>query len=231
MIPSLTRLLTILVLLMPLSGSNCQSQKIKPMNNTSQDIFQFIEQNNIGEINKYIEQKKDLEIRNSKNETPLMAATYRNDIVIAKLLIGAGANVNAQDKMLNSPFLYAGASGFTEIVKLCVKNGADYKVYNRYGGSALIPACEKGHTETVIELLKDKSFPINHINNLGWTALLEVMVIGKGGIETQTRITKLLIEAGCDVNIPDKDGVTSLVHARRNGYKEIVAMLEKAGAH
>lgn len=231
MIPSLTRLLTILVLLMPLSGSNCQSQKIKPMNNTSQDIFQFIEQNNIGEINKYIEQKKDLEIRNSKNETPLIAATYRNDIAIAKLLIGAGANVNAQDKMLNSPFLYAGASGFTEIVKLCVKNGADYKVYNRYGGSALIPACEKGHTETVIELLKDKSFPINHINNLGWTALLEVMVIGKGGIETQTRITKLLIEAGCDVNIPDKDGVTSLVHARRNGYKEIVAMLEKAGAH
>lgn len=231
MIPLLTRLLTTLIFLIPLSGSKCQSQKINTMQNTSQDIFKAIEQNNMAEIKKYIEQKKDLEVKNSKGETPLMAATYRNDIALAKVLIAAGADVNAQDKILNSPFLYAGASGFTEIVTLCLKNGADYKVYNRYGGTALIPACEKGHTETVIALLKDKNFPINHINNLGWTALLEVMVIGKGGISTQTRITKLLIEAGCDVNIPDKEGVTSLVHARRNGYKEIVSLLEKAGAH
>lgn len=201
------------------------------MATNQQDIFQAVEQNNLSALRGYIDQKKDLEIRNSKGETPLMSATYKNSLPIVKLLIDAGADVNAQDKILNSPFLYAGASGFTEIVRLCVKNGADYKVYNRFGGSALIPACEKGHIETVIELLKDKKFPINHINNLGWTALLEVMVIGKGGIETQTKITELLIDAGCDVNIPDKDGVTSLTHARRNGYKEIVAMLEKAGGH
>ena len=228
---SLTRLSILLVFPVLLCALNCQSQKLKPMTTAQQDIFQAIEQNNIAEIKNYIEQKKDIEVKNSKGETPLMAATYKNSLPIVKLLIEAGANVNAQDKMLNSPFLYAGASGYTEIVKLCVKNGADYKVYNRYGGSALIPACEKGHVETVIELLKDKNFPINHINNLGWTALLEVMVIGKGGIDMQTRITKVLIDAGCDVNIPDKEGVTSLTHARRNGYKEIVSMLEKAGGH
>ncbi|WP_374754733.1 ankyrin repeat domain-containing protein [Dyadobacter koreensis] len=225
------RLSILLISPVLLCALNCQSQKLKPMTTSQQSIFQAVEQNNIHKIKEYIEQKKDLEIRNIKDETPLMSATYKNSLPVVTLLIDAGANVNAQDNILNSPFLYAGASGFTEIVRLCVKNGADYKVYNRFGGSALIPACEKGHIETVIELLKDKKFPINHINNLGWTALLEVMVIGKGGIETQTKITKLLIDAGCDVNIPDKDGVTSLTHARRNGYREIVTMLEKAGGH
>jgi len=195
------------------------------------DIFQSAAQNNTAEIKRYINQGQNLEVKNNKGETPLMAATYQNALSVVELLIHAGANVNAQDKILNSPFLYAGASGYTEIVKLCIKNGADYKVYNRFGGSALIPACEKGHIETVLELLKDKKFPIDHINNLGWTALLEVLVIGKGGIETQTKITRILIDAGCNVNIPDKDGITPLTHARRNGYKEIAMMLEKAGGH
>jgi len=228
---SLTRSLVTLSLLVLASGCNAQPQKLTPMDKTSKDIFLAIENSDINEIKRFIDQKGSLEVKNKKGQTPLMAATYENAISIAKLFIDAGANVNTQDDMANSPFLYAGASGYTEIVKMCVKNGADYKIYNRFGGTALIPACEKGHVETVIELLKDKKFPIDHVNNLGWTALMEVMVIGKGGIEKQTSITKLLIDAGCNVNIPDKEGITALTHARRNGYKDIIKLLEKAGAH
>lgn len=171
----------------------------------------------------------DTEVRDGEGRTPLMLAVYRDNIAAARLLINAGANMNAQDKILNSPFLYAGAEGLTEIVQLCMKAGADYTVFNRYGGSALIPACERGHVETVAALLSDKKFPIDHINRLGWTALLEAVILGSGG-ERHIAVVKMLIAAGANVNIADKDGVTPLAHARKKGQREIARLLEQAGA-
>ncbi|WP_202986169.1 ankyrin repeat domain-containing protein [Pedobacter gandavensis] len=139
----------------------------KTMTDTTNEIFQIIAKQNLSELEHWLAKSPNLELKNQKGETPLMAATYLNQVPMAKLLIAAGANVNTQDGMLNSPFLYAGASGYLEIVKLCLKAGADYQVFNRYNGTALIPACEKGHVAVVEELLKDKTYPINHINRLG----------------------------------------------------------------
>ncbi|RPE14171.1 ankyrin repeat domain-containing protein [Chitinophaga lutea] len=170
-----------------------------------------------------------IETRDGDGRTPLMAAVYHNHINAAKLLIENGANVNAQDKILNSPFLYAGASGFTEIVKMCMKAGADYKVHNRYGGSALIPACEHAHVETVAALLSDKNFPVDHINRLGWTGLLEAIILGNGS-PAHIQVVKMLIAAGANVNIADKDGVSPLAHAKRKGQSAIATLLEQAGA-
>jgi ankyrin repeat protein len=156
-----------------------------------------------------------------------MNATYSNRITLAKMLIDAGANVNQQDNMLNSPFLYAGASGYLEILQLCLKAGANYKVFNRYNGTALIPACERGHIAIVTELLKDKNYPIDHINRLGWTALLEAVILGDGS-DKYVKIVQLLVNAGCDITIKDKEGVDALSHAKKRNFKEITAVLEKA---
>ncbi len=193
------------------------------------DIFAAITGNDEPTVKQWIAQGNNLETRNEKGETPLMAATYKNNIPLASLFIQAGADVNAQDRMLNSPFLYAGATGYLEILRLCLKAGARYDVYNRYGGTALIPACERGHIAIVTELLKDKSFPVDHINKLGWTGLLEAIILGNGGTK-HIQIVQLLIDAGCHVNIADKDGVTPLAHAKSRGFTEIVKILEKAGA-
>ncbi|WP_235324627.1 ankyrin repeat domain-containing protein [Pedobacter lusitanus] len=193
-------------------------------------VFKIISLNEINLLKQWIAEQPDLEIRNDKGETPLITATYANQTEMAKLLIEAGADVNAQDKMLNSSFLYAGASGYLDILKLCIKAGADYTVFNRYYGTALIPACERGHTTVVAELLKDEKFPIDHINKLGWTALLEAIILNNGNSK-QVEIVAMLINAGCNVNLADKEGVTPLTHAKNKKFEPIVLLLKKAGAH
>ena len=125
--------------------------------------------------------------------------------------------------------LITGAEGQLDILKLLVKAGADTKITNRYGGVALIPASERGHTETVKYLLENTDIDVNHINNLGWTALLEAIILGKGGKE-HTEITDMLLKHGADPNIADRNGVTPLMHARERKYNEIEKLLIKAGA-
>ena len=47
---------------------------------------------------------------------------------------------------------------------------------NRFGGIALIPAADRGHVECVREILKTK-IDVDHVNKLGWTALLEAIIL------------------------------------------------------
>ncbi|WP_413289177.1 ankyrin repeat domain-containing protein [Bdellovibrio sp. HCB337] len=191
-------------------------------------LIKAAQNRDLAKIKDLIKTKAKLNIRDSKGRTALLIATENDDVEIARALVKAGADVNLQDDKLDSPLLYAGAAGRLEILKLILADKPNFKVYNRYGGTALIPACERGHVDVVKELLKTK-IDINHVNKLGWTGLMEAIVLSDGGPKHQ-EIVQLLVDAGADLNIPDRDGVTPLEHAKRRGYKEIVKILEKAHA-
>lgn len=162
---------------------------------------------------------------NNKKQSLLMMATYDNNFAVAKILVEKGADVNFQDTIKNSPFLYASASGYTDLVELYLEHGARFDIYNRFGGTGLIPAAEKGHVETVKMLAFAPNYPINHVNNLGWTALLEAIILGDGS-EKYVEIVKILLEAGADKTIADEQNATPFHHARRLGYKEIMNLLK-----
>lgn len=171
----------------------------------------------------------DLNARDSRGRTALMAATYANQPAAVALLLQAGADVDLQDDMLNNPFLYSGAEGLMEILALTHRAGADPTIRNRYGGVAIIPAAEKGHLDAVRYLLDETDVDVNHINDLGWTALLEAIILSDGGPVHQQIIAELIAH-GADVTIADGDGVTPLQHARQRGYREIEAQLIASGA-
>jgi ankyrin repeat protein len=115
-----------------------------------------------------------------------------------------------------------------EMLTIALEGGASAKnITSRYDGTALIAAAHLGHVEVVRILIAAKA-PLNHVNNLGWTALMEAIVLGNGG-SNHTATVKALVEAGADVNIADRQGLTPLQHARRRGYAEMARVLETAG--
>ena len=208
---------------------NATNPMINSVQESNSNLLSAVEKQDAKLVSEILRSKPNLEIKDHQGRTALMIATYNEDTGIAEMLILAGANVNAQDKMLNSPFLYAGASGFVPILKLCLANGADFKVFNRYGGTALIPAAERRHVEVVQILTQTPHFPIDQVNNLGWTAIMEAVVLGSKS-DVQTKIVKILVDAGCDFSIPDNDGITVLQHAKTRSMNDIVEILLQAGA-
>jgi uncharacterized protein len=170
-----------------------------------------------------------IDAQDEEGRTPAMAATYGRHTAAVAVLLEAGADVNIRDEMLNNPFLYAGAEGYLDILKLAYAAGADPTITNRYGGVAIIPASERGHVEVVSYLLAETSIDVNHVNKLGWTALLEAIILSDGGAAHQ-QIVRLLLAHGADPNLADGEGVSPLRHARERGYAEIAALLEAAGA-
>ncbi len=178
-------------------------------------------------VQRLIAGKASIDAVNSNGETPLLIAVQQNHIEIAKALIAAGSNINAQAANKDTPWLLAGASGRTEIIAAMIPAGPDFSIRNRYGGNALIPACERGHVET-IELLLTTKIDVNHVNNLGWTCLLEIVILGDGGARHQ-RAAKLVLAAGADPNLADRDGMTPLAHARRNGQTDVAKLIAAAG--
>ena len=169
----------------------------------------------------------DVNAKDSLGRTPLLLAVEKGDVNMALALLQAGANINAQAANKDTPWLLAGASGRTEILALMVSKGPDFAIRNRYGGNALIPACERGHVSTV-ELLLTTRIDVNQVNDLGWTCLLEAVILGDGGKDHQD-IVKMVLDKGANPNLADKDGVTPLAHAKGKGQKEVAKIIRAAG--
>ena len=195
-------------------------------------LLRSAEQGDLAGVQHQLRSGAAVDTRDARQRTPLLLATWANHPAVAQALIAAGADVNAKDDQHDSAYLVAGAHGRTEILKMTLKrtraHGAGLRSTDRYGGTALIPASEKGHPEAV-RLLIQAGADVDFVNKLGWTSLLEVAILGQDTTAYQD-ITRQLIAAKANVNLPDKNGVTALQHARQRGLTQIVALLVQAGA-
>lgn len=179
------------------------------------------------DVSRLIAAGVDLEARDSQGRTALLLAVAGNHVAVAKALLAAGASPNTQADNRDTPWLLAGASGRAEIVAAMIPLKPDLSLRNRYGGNALIPACERAHVETV-KLLLTSGIDVDHVNDLGWTCLLEIVILGDGGPRHQ-ETAKLVLAAGANPSLADKDGVTPLKHARQRGQAKVAALIEQAG--
>jgi len=173
--------------------------------------------------------KAALEARDANGRTPLHVATFARQRGAVKALLAAGANHAALENGRYDAVTIASVADDEETLALLLAAGASAKlVTSRYDGSALIAAAHLGHDGVVRQLIRAGA-PLDHVNNLHWTALIESIVLGDGGARHQATL-KALLDAGASTKLTDRDGRTPLQLARGRGYTAMVKMLEAAGA-
>jgi ankyrin repeat protein len=183
----------------------------------------------VAEIEQLIKDGEKPNIQDSKSRTPLIVAAYMRHAEAVRALLKLGANANAMDVDKYDIVTISAVANDLPTLRAALDGGASAKnITSRYDGTALIAAAHLGHVEAVKLLIAAKA-PLNHVNNLGWTALMETVVLGNGD-GNHTATVRALVEAGCDVNLADRQGTTPLQHARRRGYVEMARILENAGA-
>jgi ankyrin repeat protein len=171
----------------------------------------------------------DLNARDAHGRTPLMVAAHQGAHAAAAALIAAGANLNALDHDRYDVLTIAAVRDDEAMVRAAIAAGADTGlITSPYAGTALIAAAHLGH-DGVVRALIEGGAPLDHVNNLGWTALIEAIVLGDGG-PRHVATVEALVEAGADPNLADRSGAAPLALARQHGYDALARLLEDAGA-
>jgi ankyrin repeat protein len=184
------------------------------------------ERGDLPAVERLLDDGADVDERRANGRTAVTAAALGDHVDVARVLIAAGADVDLQDSERNNALLVTGQTGSVAMLREVLKASPDFTRTNRYGGVSVIPASERGHVDYVRAVLETE-IDVNHVNNLGWTALLEAVILGDGG-DAHVEIVRLLLAAGADPSIADREGVTALQHARERGYDEMVRLLEEA---
>jgi len=169
------------------------------------------------------------DIRDGYRRTPLHVAAYSAHHEAMRTLAAAGADPNALERDRYDIVTIAAVANDVPTLKAALALGCSAKnITSRYDGTALIAAAHLGHAE-VVRTLITAGAPLDHVNNLGWTALIESIVLGNGG-PRHTETLKALVDARANLNLADRNGDTPLALARSRRYGAMVKLLEQAGA-
>jgi len=178
----------------------------------------------VAAIGDLLESGADPEARDGNGRTPLHVAAFASHDDAVRALIAGTADANALDNQRYDIVTIAAVADDAPMVRLALSLGADPgAVTSPYDGTALIAAAHLGHVE-VVRALIDAGAPLDHVNNLGWTALIEAVILGDGG-PNHVAVAKALVEAGASREIADRSGITPLDHARSRGYAAMVQLL------
>ena len=161
-------------------------------------------------LSNLIEGGADVNAANADGQTALMAVARTGNIASARLLIAKGANVNATELWRGqTALMWAAAEDLPAMAKELLAHGADVN------GRSKTNNWERDVTAEP----RRKYMPLG-----GWTPLLFAARQGSLGV------TKVLVEAGADVNLQDPDLVSPMVTAIVNGHYDVAAYLLEKGA-
>ncbi|AVL73590.1 MULTISPECIES: ankyrin repeat domain-containing protein [Providencia] len=198
-------------------------------NTLAHEFLTAAEQGQLELLKNCLEKGVDINTTNRQGRTAIVNASLNKHYECVSFLISAGADINKQDQTCFNPFLLSCLNDDLTLLRLVLPAKPNLDLLTRFGGVGITPASEKGHVDIVRELLEKTDINVNHTNFVGWTPLLEAIVLNDGG-EKQQQIVKLLLDHGANPHMTDKYGKKPLELAREKGYNEIAELLIAAGA-
>ena len=186
--------------------------------------FKAVYDGDIEQVKRLLNSGFPLNKRDGSQRTTLHIAAYQSHDKILKLLVEAGGDINTLEYMRYDVITIAAVADDVELLKLALHLGGDStNVTSLYDGTALIAAAHLGHADVVKVLLKAGA-PVDHVNNLGWTALLEAIILGDGR-ENYVKTVRHLLAHRADRNLADRNGINPLQHAKTRSYSDIEKLL------
>ncbi len=171
----------------------------------------------------------DINPRDGHGRTPIHVATFARQRNAIRALAKAGADLELLENDRYDAVTIAAVANDEETLRVLLSLGASARlVTSVYDGTALIAAAHLGHDGVVKQLIAAGA-PLDHVNNLHWTAVIESIVLGQGGPRHQETL-RALLAAGANINLKDRQGNTPMQLAKARGYQEMVRLLEKAAA-
>ena len=177
----------------------------------------------------------DINIKDRKDQTPLLLAVSENHTEIVKMLLNAGADPNICNFRQVTPLIISSYRGNTAITKLLLDNNADPDLRDDEGITALMYACYKGHSNIVSLLIDARTDMYTQTlpgSNLPVAADAFMIACRYGYLQT----AQLFIDKGYDVNCRKTNRKTPLMFLIENtpdspaAAEDIATLLIKSGA-
>jgi uncharacterized protein len=222
-------LATALFIILPATAATAQTPPSPQERAAYSGLFGVTASGAHNEITQLLVNGLDPNGRDGHGRTPYLVAAHNGDMAAMEILVKGGADPRAKDSRNYDAITILAVANRPDAMKLAVRLGGDPKaVTSPYLGTALIAAAHLGHHE-VVKALIDAGAPLDHVNNLTWTAVIEAIVLGDGG-SNHIACLKHLLDAGANPNIPDKQGKSPLALARERGFSVMAEMLAAKGA-
>ncbi len=130
-------------------------------------------QNDTAAIETALAMGAEIESRDNSGRTPLLVAAHASAYDAVRSLVQGGADIRAMDHQRYDVVTIAAVKNDVKMVTLALQLGGDPEaITSPFDGTALIAAAHLGHVD-VVETLIEANAPLDHINNLDWTALIE----------------------------------------------------------
>lgn len=186
-------------------------------------------QGDLAKAKKLLAAGANVSARDPYGRTAVHIATHARQRELIRVLAQAGADLELLENDRYDAVTIAAVADDEESLRVLLGLGASAKLTtSRYDGTALIAAAHLGHDGVVKQLIAAGA-PLDHVNNLHWTALIEAIVLGNGGPRHQ-EVVRALLAAGASTRLTDREGNTPLALAKARGYSAMVGLLTQAGA-